>query len=1230
MKTSIIILTYNNLEYTKKCIDSIRKYTNKDSYEIIVIDNHSHDGTVQWLKNQEYIRTIFNNENLDFAKGCNQGIKIAKGDNILLLNNDVVVTHNWLDNMINCLYSSSIIGAVGPLTNYSSNFQSIDVDYNDDLEKMHTFAKRFNISNSTNWEERLRLIGFCMLIKKEVVHKIGLLDELFTPSSHEDDDYSLRIRNAGYRLYLCKDTFIHHYGSVTSRRNPSIFNRNLEINKKKFYDKWNIDIDDIIELRKDITSLIKDIVEENPKIMHIGCKAGGTLLDIKNQFPKAQLHGIENEANYIGNIEHIAKIHLGGLEKLYKYHKHYFDYIIVSLDYTNIDEYLDIIVIIKDYIKKTGTLIVSLSNELDVKSIDFYKKMKNKLEDSPYYIYRSNYHYLLEIKNTNIKKIDEKKISFITLVNNNEKYERSLSHIKKLDIPKGFEVECISITNVKSMASGYNKALKSTNAKYKIYLHQDVFIKNKKFLENIIQIFTNNKDVGMIGVAGCKKLPPNGIWWQAENKYGKVIDSHTGKLQLLEFDNVKTNFEEVEAIDGFIMATQYDLPWKHNIFDGWHFYDISQCEEFRKSNYKIVVPKQEKPWCIHDCGIVNTTDYEKYRLKFINRYKCDNNSNDKSYNENKICFISCIQDERMGRKALEHIKNIKVPEGFKIQCIFMRDVKSIAKAYNFAINNTDAKYKVYIRDNLFIINNEFIYDILKIFNNYNSIGMIGITGSKVMPTNGVLTNSDKLYGKIADTHTGIKQIHEYNKVNKYVERVEAISDSIMITQYDVLWREDIFDNWFLNNMSQCMEFINSGYEIVIPDQKEPWCFYACGINEENNKYEKYRQKFVKEYSKDLVRCKTKEKKHRKKTFATLLLPTIKNVHLIKDVGMIPYIMYKYYGYDSSIVVSSKEEFTYTDNEVKGLKLNYIDNTNNPDVDGYNYLLKNAMNIDILQLYHLNSRTLNWVRIYKSINKEGKVYIKIDGDFNYKTIDFYNAFDKESIDLINECDLISIETKDLYNHINNNWPIKVEYIPNGFYTDNYSKKDIINYDNKENIICTVGRLGTYQKATDVLMEAFALIADKIDNWKLKLIGPVEPAFEKYINEFLCRYPYLEDKIIITGEITNRVKLDEEYKRAKIFCLPSRWESFGIVLAEAISRGCYPIISNIEPADDITDNKKYGDIFEVNNVHSLALSIIKACNDEQLLRKVCNDVQNYAYEKFNWVKICGKIDTLLEDK
>lgn len=244
MKTSIIILTYNNLKYSKLCIESIREYTLKGLYEIIVVDNKSTDGTVQWLKCQKDIKKIYNNVNLGFSKGCNQGIKVSSGENVLLLNNDVIVTSNWLKNLKECLYSSERIGAVGPVTNNCSNYQRINVNYSS-IREMQVFAKKYNLSNPQKWEIKNRLIGFCFLIKKEVINKIGFLDERFTPGNFEDDDYSMRIKKAGYKLILCRDTFIHHYGSV-SFMEPSRNSNLLALNKKKLEDKWKIKYEDLI------------------------------------------------------------------------------------------------------------------------------------------------------------------------------------------------------------------------------------------------------------------------------------------------------------------------------------------------------------------------------------------------------------------------------------------------------------------------------------------------------------------------------------------------------------------------------------------------------------------------------------------------------------------------------------------------------------------------------------------------------------------------------------------------------------------------------------------------------------------------------------------------------------------------------------------------------------------------------------------------------------------------
>ena len=132
----------------------------------------------------------------------------------MLLNNDVVVTRNWLENMLGALHSDESVGAVGCLTNRCSYKQTVPVEY-ESIEEMHSFAETFNILNPSKWEQRLKLVGFCFLTKREVVENIGMLEELFSPGNYEDDDYSLRIRLAGYKLLLCRDTFIHHYGSVS-------------------------------------------------------------------------------------------------------------------------------------------------------------------------------------------------------------------------------------------------------------------------------------------------------------------------------------------------------------------------------------------------------------------------------------------------------------------------------------------------------------------------------------------------------------------------------------------------------------------------------------------------------------------------------------------------------------------------------------------------------------------------------------------------------------------------------------------------------------------------------------------------------------------------------------------------------------------------------------------------------------------------------------------------------
>ncbi|EGT4050012.1 glycosyltransferase, partial [Clostridioides difficile] len=367
--TSIIILTYNQLEYTKICIESIRKFTNPDSYEIIIIDNNSTDGTINWLKTQEDVTVIYNNENLGFPKGCNQGIKIAKGDNILLLNNDTIVTPNWLSNMNKALWSSKEIGAVGTVSNYCSYNQEIHVNYNN-IEEMLEFAYNFNKSNTSLWYYRNKLIGYCLMIKKEVLDKVGLLDEIFTPGNFEDDDISFRMLLSGYKLFLCKDTFIHHFGSISFKSSNNSYHELLKVNSNKFKDKWEFNALVNNTIQYNLISKIDRNENDEFTVLEIGCGLGATLVEIKNIYKNAKIYGIENNPairNIARNSFFVQELDVEN-DNL-GYNENYFDYIILGDILSNILDPWALLEKLRKFIKIDGYILASIPNIMNVHTL---------------------------------------------------------------------------------------------------------------------------------------------------------------------------------------------------------------------------------------------------------------------------------------------------------------------------------------------------------------------------------------------------------------------------------------------------------------------------------------------------------------------------------------------------------------------------------------------------------------------------------------------------------------------------------------------------------------------------------------------------------------------------------------------------------------------------------------------------------------------------------------------
>ncbi|WP_246073102.1 glycosyltransferase [Paenibacillus dokdonensis] len=220
--------------------------------------------------------------------------------------------------------------------------------------------------------------------------------------------------------------------------------------------------------------------------------------------------------------------------------------------------------------------------------------------------------------------MNENKICFITCTNDEVLYEESVRYIRSLYVPDGFEVVFVSIRDAKSLTEGYNRAMKQSDAKYKVYLHQDTFIINKNFIFDVVNLFMKHSKLGMMGVVGAGKMPPNGKWWEEAQKFGKVwANSYTKKMELLAFNEIVEDYKTVEAIDGLIMTTQYDILWREDVFTDWHYYDASQTCEFIRAGLDVGVPRQSQPWCLHDCGALNMKKYDEQREIFIHEYSKD-------------------------------------------------------------------------------------------------------------------------------------------------------------------------------------------------------------------------------------------------------------------------------------------------------------------------------------------------------------------------------------------------------------------------------------------------------------------------------------------------------------------------------------------------------------------------------------------------------------------------------
>ncbi len=222
--------------------------------------------------------------------------------------------------------------------------------------------------------------------------------------------------------------------------------------------------------------------------------------------------------------------------------------------------------------------------------------------------------------------------SFVVCVNDESFYSRCLKYLQALEIPDGYEIEIKKIVGATSIAAAYDDAMRASDARYKIYLHQDTFVLDPHFLHHLLDIFKSHPEVGMIGAMGGTHLPHSGIWFEdGVHSYGQIMRHghregilnrwlprrlNPDRIRAFRYRPVQKEFLPVVCIDGLMMATQYDIPWRKDLFGGFIYYEGPHCLEFIKRGYEVVVPRQKKPWCLHWGANRTPEEDQKYHAQF--------------------------------------------------------------------------------------------------------------------------------------------------------------------------------------------------------------------------------------------------------------------------------------------------------------------------------------------------------------------------------------------------------------------------------------------------------------------------------------------------------------------------------------------------------------------------------------------------------------------------------------
>lgn len=345
-------------------------------------------------------------------------------------------------------------------------------------------------------------------------------------------------------------------------------------------------------------------------------------------------------------------------------------------------------------------------------------------------------------------------------------------------------------------------------------------------------------------------------------------------------------------------------------------------------------------------------------------------------------------------------------------------------------------------------------------------------------------------------------------------------------------------------------------------------------------------------------------------------------YIFKDICLIPILLGDYLGYDVLITTEINQE--KLKETFPNINFEFIVFQDNYELNMNQYLLDHAKEIDIAFAFGAYPSYLQLLETYKTSNPNGKICLKLDMNrywLNRLVVNSPNYL----VRLFQLCDFVSAECSPIVKILEEKFQRKIHHIPNGYY--DFFPTEAVSYDEKKNIILTVGRLDAPVK--QVMMTVYAFLNAGLPDWELHLVGAMSEQFKEQLIDVVSASPY-SNQVKILGPIFDKFKLEAEYRQAKIFCLTSKAESHAHVLAEAAKNGCYLMLTDIDGAFDITKNQSWGRIHPIYNWPLFSESLKEVSEQEELLKKTCGEIQNFARENLNWHHLIAKIAEILGEE